>query len=515
MRTDLILSPWEVSHSGGSLPDDFLESIFFTGSGRMGVRGYLPCGRAEYPVQTGLYVAGIFGEIKPGITDFVNLPTPFCEEYYIDGEPVMVSGIERRSDMRRAVVSFDYTVSAAGKSARVSYRRFFPKNRTGICLQRTSVTAAAPMSLRIDSGIMASCCNSPIPDDQTKNNSETVQLAKLRDAQIEADAFSSLFQINGTGLEVLEQCRFSAIPERTVNGDERIMSEFAFTLAPGETAALDKLCFIGTSRDVDPGIAPITGEWSFDGLLAEHEGAWEAAWENCDFDFSAETELQCALRYSMYQLICSCSRNDPTVSIGARGLAHGRYKGCYFWDTDLFMLPFFLSADTAAAKCLCDYRVRSLPAAKAHSRKMNTLGARYPWMAALDGSEQCETWDIGCSELHITADVVYALDEYCRMTGDTEFYLDRAAEVYIETARFWMSRYTYHPDSDTADLLFCKGPDEYCGVINNNLYTNVMVQHNLALAAQAEEDIKSIDRRFTRGSVLMMKKYAAGCIWGI
>ena len=97
------------------------------------------------------------------------------------------------------------------------------------------------------------------------------------------------------------------------------------------------------------------------------------------------------------------SAKDPTVSIGARGLTHGRYKGCYFWDTDLFMLPFFLENDQEAARSLCEYRVRSLPAAKAHAQKMNAAGARYPWMAALDGSEQCESWDIGLCETHITA----------------------------------------------------------------------------------------------------------------
>ena len=192
----------------------------------------------------------------------------------------------------------------------------------------------------------------------------------------------------------------------------------------------------------------------------------------------------------MLQLICSCSSKDPTVSIGARGLTHGRYKGCYFWDTDFFMLPFFLENDREAAKNLCSYRVLTLPAAKQHSRKMNTKGARYPWMTSFDGSEQCESWDIGCCELHITADVVYALDRYCKKYHDNDFYLNHAAEVYIETARFWVSRYTFHPGSNSADLLFCKGPDEYCGITSNNLFTNVMVQHNLSLACLAAEDLK-------------------------
>lgn len=89
--------------------------------------------------------------------------------------------------------------------------------------------------------------------------------------------------------------------------------------------------------------------------------------------------------------MASCAAHDPTVSIGARGLTHARYKGCYFWDTDLFMLPFFLKNDKTAAKNLCLYRANALDAARDHAKKMNAAGARYPWMAALDGSEQCET----------------------------------------------------------------------------------------------------------------------------
>lgn len=45
----------------------------------MGIRGYLPFWQEKRTFETGLFVAGIFGEIKPGITDFVNLPTPYGE----------------------------------------------------------------------------------------------------------------------------------------------------------------------------------------------------------------------------------------------------------------------------------------------------------------------------------------------------------------------------------------------------------------------------------------------------
>ena len=494
MRNDLVLSPWRVEHCGSAPQDDFLESIFFLGNGRMGVRGYLPCGRDSLPVKTGLYLAGMFGEIKSGITDIVNLPTPCIRDFYLDGEKATVTPpIRRDLDLRSAVLTLSFRISAGEKTADVSYQRFFPKEQPSLLLQRTQVRAAQSVEVRISAGTMTTCCNSPIPDDQTKENPETLCLSELSSLLWEPDGYCCRYHLTGTGLHMRETNRFACVPPVAMTTGESSRGpsvSMTFPLAPGGDARLDELTCIETSRDADPRIHPCPGSWDYDALQRDHSSAWAAQWARCWDNTSPDGELQCALQYAELQLLCSCSGRDPTVSIGARGLTHGRYKGCYFWDTDLFMLPFYLESDPEAAKNLCLYRVGTLDAARAHAKEMNTAGARYPWMAALDGSEQCETWDIGCSEVHVTADVVYAIDQYCTRQGDESFYLDKACEVYIETARFWRSRYTYHPKSGTSDLLFCKGPDEYCGVTSNNLYTNVMVQHNLELACRAADALK-------------------------
>ena len=494
MRNDLCLAPWTISHSGPGWADDFCESVFFLGNGRMGVRGYASSEPAARPVQKGLYLAGIFGEIKPGITDFVNLPTPVRERILIDGgETVLASDIERVLDLRAAVLTMRYTLFANGKSLKIEHQRFLPREHPSLLLQRLMLTPSADMELTVVSGILTDSCNSPIPDDQTKANTETIPLSHPICISASDRGLSCTFSIRGSGLTVSEEASFRC-PGFTLaagHGTERV---FFSQAAAGQSLVLDKITSVLTSRDVDPRIAGIPADWQYDGLLAAHKAAWETVWAHCDLDISSlGAELQTGLRYSMFQLMGSCSAKDPTVSIGARGLSHARYKGCYFWDTDLFMLPFFLENDLEGARSLCEYRVRSLPAAKAYARRMNAAGARYPWMAALDGSEQCETWDIGCSEVHITADVAFALDTYCKKSGDEAFYLDEAAEVFVETARFWVSRYTYRPETGEADLLFCKGPDEYCGITRNNLFTNVMVQHNLRLAIQAAKDLR--DRR--------------------
>ncbi len=480
MRNDIVFSPWEIRHTSSVIADDFCESIFFSGNGRFGLRGYLPFENEMRPVQKGLFMAGIFGEIKSGITDFVNLPTPVFDRLYMDGrEAELSSPVVRCLDMKRGLFSAKYSVGGA----LIEYSRFMPLDRPSMLVQRIKLHTDAPAQLI--SGIETASCNCPIPDDQTKDNFETVQLAPLTGVEFADNSLICRFCTVGTAIDIAEQVSFS------MNGTPVKSDDYAaLSFDIGGDTILDTLTVISTSRDVDPRLEEMPTEWSYDRLLAEHEAAWEKMWVKCDFRMK-DAELQTALRYSMFQLVVSCSRLDPTVSIGARGLTHARYKGCYFWDTDMFMLPFFLENDLAAARSLCEYRVRALPAARAHAKKMNNAGARYPWMASFDGSEQCETWDIGCSEVHVTADVVYALDRYCEVSGDRAFYLDRAAEVFVEAARFWVSRYSFDRTNKNADLLWCKGPDEYCGVSINNLYTNVMVQHNLDLAVRAARDLKS------------------------
>ncbi|MFQ9918090.1 MAG: hypothetical protein ACLRWQ_18550 [Flavonifractor plautii] len=60
----------------------------------------------------------------------------------------------------------------------------------------------------------------------------------------------------------------------------------------------------------------------------------------------------------------------------------------------------------------------------------------------------------------------------------------RGAQVLVETARFGQPLLS-RPEAGKVNLLFCKGPDEYCGITSNNLFTNAMVKHNLSLALTA------------------------------
>jgi kojibiose phosphorylase len=108
-------------------------------------------------------------------------------------------------------------------------------------------------------------------------------------------------------------------------------------------------------------------------------------------------------------------------------------------------------------------------------------------MCGKNGLEQCHTWDIGRSEIHITADVAYSFAAFLNVTADTT--LD-PRELYLETAKYWESRFSYDAKTDTYHLLFVKGPDEYCGVPNNNAFTVFMARENLKFALLYKDNPK-------------------------
>ena len=453
MRTDVVIKGRGLSASG-ALCDRFLESVFFTGNGRMGLRGCALFRPEARPLDAGLFVAGIFDKLSEhtNLTDFVALPSPKLE-ISLGGEAAQLcSEVERRLDLNTGELRLDYAVSAGGRAVRVTERRVFPMDEPDRLYMRVALDGKGELRLSLDTEIS----NSTIPDDQVKENCELTRMFR----PLGSDGGRVRFSTRWTGLEI-----DYALSQRR----------------DGNT--LDAVCEVSTSRDADPRIGGSLVDISYDAALDRARAQLAHRWDNCALRIDGDAESEAALSWVIYELLANIPARDSTVSVGARGLTHTRYKGCCFWDTEMFVLPFALLTDPEAARNLLGFRVRGLDAARKHARAMNGSGARYPWMVALDGSEQCESWDIGCSEVHVTADIAYAVGQYINWTHDSDFLRRGGAELLCETARFWPSRVTPAPDG--VNLLFCKGPDEYCGITSNNLYTNCMIKHNLELAEAA------------------------------
>ncbi|MDP9235220.1 MAG: glycoside hydrolase family 65, partial [Actinomycetota bacterium] len=224
-------------------------------------------------------------------------------------------------------------------------------------------------------------------------------------------------------------------------------------------------------------------------LRERHEAAWQERWSDSDVVVEGDPVAQRGLRFALYHLISAGNPETDRVSIGARGLTGLGYKGHVFWDTDVFMVPFFIYTHPATARALLAYRYRTLPAARARAQSYGCRGALFAWESA-DTGEDCTPPEIpgpggtmipvftGEQEVHIAADVALATWEYWCATGDEDFLLQMGTEIILETAKFWASK-AWEGNDKRFHIDKVVGPDEYHENVNDNAFTNVMARWNL------------------------------------
>ncbi len=285
--------------------------------------------------------------------------------------------------------------------------------------------------------------------------------------------------------------------------EDGILGTWTVQLQADEAIVLEKLCRIATSRDRDlgetAGQALLEGELERTGILAETgyraawEGtcnAWQALWQQRDVQISTREETsqipdQLALRFAVYHLTCMAPIHDNRMNIGAKGLSGRGYLGHTFWDTEVYMLPYFIWEDPAGARSLLEYRYHCLGAARENARYYGQKGARYPWEAAwITDRETCPEDHFSRHEVHVTADVAYGVYAYYTITGDEDFMRRCGCQILFETANFWRSRLEYMPERDRFEIRDVIGPDEFTHEANNNAFTNYLAHLNLCLAVQ-------------------------------
>ena len=233
-----------------------------------------------------------------------------------------------------------------------------------------------------------------------------------------------------------------------------------------------------------------------DGIIADQRVAWARRWREMDIRLEGDARLQHAIRFSLFHLDASIGRQRE-APLGPRGLTGPAYRGHVFWDSDIFVLPFFAATRPAAARAMLNYRVRRLGAAQEAAREAGLRGAWFPWESAADGRDVTPRWVVGpdgrridvwtgLRELHVIADIAWAGVWYAAWSGDRAFLDGDGRHLLIETARFWASRLERDPDG-TVHLRGIIGPDEYHELVDDNAYTNVMARWNLRAAADAVE----------------------------
>jgi len=471
--------------------EEIYEARFATSNGFLGVRGGPAVGHGWRWIEPHrIYIAGLFDTTGPDhpIPRLLAAPGWLQVRIITTGEPLVhdlseVTSPSATLDMRRGVLltggrlADHPTVAVRARTLRlVSLReRAIGLHVVNLEIEEGKIELTLEASFEgLGLGLVTERLEQDLGTWRTRYSGKRLAIA----------AASSL-QIDGTDIAPAKPGPFAW--------------SWHWKTRPGQTVRLVRLIAVarGDRHDADPG--PVAAEklgaakrLGWNKVVQEHEAAWAERWQRSQIEIGGDPAAEQALRFAVYHLTSAANPADERVSIGARGLTGEDYNGHVFWDTEIYLLPFYTLTWPEAARALLMYRFWTIDGARAKAAAMGWRGAMYAWESADTGAETTPQEVVGpdgriveilCGkeEQHITADVAYAVWQYWEATRDEQFLLDAGAEILLETGRFWSSRAQPEPDG-YCHIRGVIGPDEYHEQIDDNAFTNVMARWNIRRA---------------------------------
>ncbi|WP_179393848.1 glycoside hydrolase family 65 protein [Lacticaseibacillus absianus] len=494
------------------------ESVFAQGNGYLGLRA---AHEETYPMQTrGMFVAGTFETAgRTEIAELPNMPDVLATIVALDGEVLDLRSLpfrdyQRRLNLANGELTRELVVTCGSREYRLAFRRFVSMTQKHLIVNTITITAAQAGEATVQTTIDGT---------QSNHGAQHFQEGQKR---VDADGgISYQYQsIDGSLDAVVYQVQTqSTAPTKTQVTFPRRRIDHTTTVAlmADEPVVLSVYSVIVTSRDRDlvyrdpqslldkaTQIGQLAARRGADELLAQSTKAWETTvWAGMPVTIDSREPIdQLLLNFGRYHLHVMTAVDDDEVNIAAKGLSGEGYRGHTFWDTEIFMLPYFQYQYPAIARHLIQYRVKQLPAARRNAAKNGYQGAQYPWESTtVDAGDATPQWgaiDIdtgnptriwtGEIEAHVTADVAYAVKQYSDSLSETDdFFQTTGAFVLIDTARFWASRVTWQEAHQRFEIHDVIGPNEYKEHIDNNAYTNYMAAMNMQLGLAAIEALEA------------------------
>lgn len=475
------------------------ETVFTIGNGNFCVRGSFEEGHpAGLPAS---FCHRVWDDMPVNVTELANLPRWWGVDVWLDGvrfrlDQGTLTAFHRTLDLRTGVLTRLVRWRPEGDERELSlvFERFVALHDPHVAAVRVSASLAGGTGeLRLRAPLDAHVENTGL-------------LHWLVEGQASDAASASLLvrtRATRTRVGLAQAVRLAgsdAVGHGT-DADGAPAVEFRLPLGPDAVTLTKFVAIVPDFDDPVPlttasGKAQRAADAGWDALRAEHDAAWAEVWAGCDVEVEGDDEAQLALRHNTFQLLVAAPRFTDRASIGAKTLSGFGYRHHAFWDTESFMLPFFTFTDPAVARNMLLYRWHGLPAARAKASANGYAGAQFPWESAGDGSEVTPTWLpdpadpgrlvriwTGDIEIHITADIAYAIAQYWRVTGDDAFLRDHGAEMVLDGATFYASAATRDADGSYhyRDVV---GPDEYHEHVDDNAYTNHLARWHLRFAAE-------------------------------
>ena len=517
-----------------------MESIFSTGNGYLGFRGTFEEGAPV--VQEGTFVNGfyeswpiVYGEEAYGFATtgqtIVNAPNGKIVRLYVDDEPFYLPTanlihFERALDMQNGTLDREILWEMpSGKRVAIRSRRFVSfehRHLAAIFYEVRVVNADAPLV------ISSEMVNPKTNHTGTNGDPRRARDFKQHVLRPKVSYVNQLRAIQGYSTQHSKMslgCGMAHVIEtdnaytyKNESSEHHCNVVFSVNAQSGVPVKLFKYMTYHTSRRSQPEELCTRAEWTldraldhgFETLLVGQRKYLDDFWQRSDVRTEADSEvshrrteeIQQAVRFNLYQILQAAARAEG-AGIPAKGLTGQAYEGHYFWDTEIYVLPFLIYTSPRIAKNLLQFRHSMLDKARQRALQVNQKGALFPWRT-INGDEASAYYAAGTAQYHINADVIYALKKYVNVTGDRDFLYQEGAEMLVETARLWCDLGFY---SKRKGGKFCihgvTGPDEYNTVVNNNAFTNLMARKNLRYTAavvdfmlnnKAEEFVELTDK---------------------
>jgi alpha,alpha-trehalose phosphorylase len=500
---------------------DRAETIFSLSNGYLGVRGTYDEGRPT--LSPGTFVNGFhetwpivhaeqaYGLATTGQT-IVNVPDATIIKLYVDDEPFFVPTArlrhyERVLDLRCGHLTREIVWSTpAGKQVRIVSTRLVSwehRHVLAIAYEVTVLSHAAPVVI---SSQIVNRQDAHLADERPADRTDDPRLAKVFDHRVlepyvaggadrrlrygyqTANSRMTL----GVVVDHVVETAASHATALTV-GDDGGKLVLTADVDASVPIRLVKYATYQTSRSVP--VAELVDRCDrtadrvmaagYDALVESQRANLDRFWDRADVEVETDDHpvaVQQAVRWNLFQLGQASWRAEGT-GIPAKGLTGQAYDGQFFWDSEIYVLPFLMYTQPRIARNLLRFRHSTLDRARERAATLSQRGALFPWRT-INGEEASAYYQAGTAQYHINADIAYAIDKYIRVRDDPGFLLEVGAEMLVETARLWESLGFYRPDG-CFSIHAVTGPDEYTTVVNDNAYTNLMARANLRAAVEA------------------------------
>lgn len=536
------VDPWRLVETRFDESDvGVTESLFAVGNGYLGLRGNHPEGR--HAQEHGTFINGFhetfpirhaeqaFGFAEVGQT-IVNAPDAKVMRVYVDDEPLTLDVAEMREyrrelDFRDGVLRRRILwATPSGKRVRLDYERmvsFTEKHLSIMSVEVTVLDADAPVTVSCQllnrqdgEDVYGGTPRAPKRSGFDPRKAERISERVLQPQEFWQDRLRSAlsYRVTESGMTIAvvadhiveTENEYSA---RTLIEPDIAKNVFRVQAKAGVPVKVTKLVSYHTSRGVPTRELVDRCRRTLDRAitvgvepLRVQQREWmDAFWRRSDVRIGGHPDLEQATRWCLFQLAQAAARAD-SLGVPAKGLTGSGYSGHYFWDTEIYVLPFLAYTTPLWARNALRMRYLMLPAARRRALQLNEAGALFPWRT-ISGEEASAYYAAGTAQYHINADVTYALATYVRATGDTEFLYREGVDIAVETARLWATLGFWRRSAgvESFHIHGVTGPDEYTTVVNDNLFTNVMARFNLRFAARTIREMAEVDGEVYREMV--------------